>query len=79
VFGDEGEDQVGRDRRHLVEPRLAVLALDVIFLGERVAAEGLDAGLGRVPGGFRRQQLGDVRLLADLAAGLDAPRGFLES
>ena len=32
VLGDVRQDQVGRDRRHLVEPRLAELALDVVFV-----------------------------------------------
>ena len=38
-----GEDQVGGDRRDLIKPRLAELALDVVILGEAEAAVGLDA------------------------------------
>src|ERR1051326_1226104 len=38
VLGQIGEDQVGRDRRNLVEPRLAELALDVELLREADAA-----------------------------------------
>src|SRR5262249_40736250 len=34
VLGEVGQDQVGRDRRGLVEPGLAKLALDVELLGE---------------------------------------------
>src|SRR5580704_19094664 len=34
MFGDVGEDQIRRDRRHLIETRLAELALDVVFAGE---------------------------------------------
>src|SRR5206468_9342906 len=50
MLGDEGEHQVGRDRRHLIEPRLAEFALDVVFLSKAEAAMGLDAGIGRFPG-----------------------------
>jgi hypothetical protein len=35
VLADIGEDQVGRDRRGLVEADLAPFALDVVFFGER--------------------------------------------
>src|SRR6188474_1159141 len=38
VLGEVGENEVGRDRRHLVEPRLAEFALDIEFLGEAEAA-----------------------------------------
>ena len=34
-----GEDQIRRDRRHLIEPRLTELALDVVLLGEAEAAD----------------------------------------
>jgi hypothetical protein len=37
VLGEIGEDEIGRDRRHLIEPRLAELALDVELLGDAVA------------------------------------------
>src|SRR5262249_9301002 len=50
MLGDERQHQIGRDRRHLVEPRLAELALDVVFLGKAKAAMGLDRGIGRFPG-----------------------------
>src|SRR5215475_6233560 len=51
MLGNERQYQIGRDRRDLVEPRLAEFALDVIFLGEAEAAMGLDAGVRRFPGG----------------------------
>src|SRR4051794_33698880 len=60
VLGDVGQNQIGRDRRDLIEPRLAEFALDVVFLGEAKAAMGLYAGIGRVPGGIRRQHLGHI-------------------
>src|SRR4051812_39681000 len=34
VLGNVAEDQVGADRRHLVQPRLAELALHVVLVGE---------------------------------------------
>ena len=77
VLGDEGKHEVGRDRRHLVEPRLAELALDVVFLGKAEAAMGLDAGIGRFPGRIRRQHLGHVGLGAAVEPGLVFARGLL--
>src|SRR3546814_9285968 len=71
VLGEEGEDEVGRDRRHLIEPRLAILALDVVLLGKAEAAVGLQAGLGRRPGRLRGQHLGHVGLLAAALAGVE--------
>ena len=53
-----GRDEVRGDRRHLVEPRFAEFPLHVVFLGEAEAAEGLDAGIRRLPGSIRRQELG---------------------
>src|SRR3954471_5639353 len=38
VLGDVAEDQVGADRRHLVQPRLAELALHIVLGGEAEAA-----------------------------------------
>jgi hypothetical protein len=48
VLAEIGQDQVRRDRRDLVEARLAELALDIVFLGEAEAAVGLHAGVGRL-------------------------------
>ena len=47
VLGHVGQDQVGGDRRHLVQAGLAELALDVVLAGEAEAAVGLQAGVGR--------------------------------
>src|SRR3546814_19911625 len=71
VLGEEGEDEVGRDRRHLIEPRLAILALDVVLLGEAEAAVGLQAGLGSGPGSLRGQHLRTVGFLAAALDGLE--------
>src|SRR5579875_1696011 len=46
VLGDIGEDEVGGDRRHRIEPGLAEFALDVEFLGKAEAAVGLQAHVG---------------------------------
>ncbi len=40
VLADIGEDQIGRDRRGLVEASLAPFALDVVFLREGKPAIG---------------------------------------
>src|SRR5690348_7448029 len=71
MLADIAQDQVGADRRHLVEPRLAVLALDIVFLGEAEAAMGLEAGLGRGPGGIGAEHLAHVGLLAAVLAALE--------
>src|SRR3954449_8024701 len=55
-------DQVVRDRRDLVEARLAELALDVVLRGEAEAAVRVDADVGRLPGGLGGEVLGHVGL-----------------
>src|SRR3977135_3579708 len=55
MFGEVRENEVGRDRRYLIEPRLAEFALDVIFLRKAEAAMGLHAGVGGFPGSIGRQ------------------------
>src|SRR5437868_15456903 len=54
MLGDKGQHEVGRDRRDLVQSRLAEFALDVVLLGEAEAAMGLDAGIRRLPGRIGR-------------------------
>ena len=69
VLGDVGEDQVGRDRRDLVQPRLAELALDVVVLGEAEAAVRLHGDVRGLPRRVGGEQLRHVRLgAAGLAA-----------
>ena len=41
VFGDVGQDQVGRDGRDLVQPRFAEFALDVVLVCEAESAAEL--------------------------------------
>ena len=72
MLGNMGEDQVGRDRRHLVQPRLAELALDVVFARESVAAVELQAGVGRLPCRIRGQHLRHIGFRAAIEAGADA-------
>src|SRR5882762_399606 len=84
VLGEIAEDEIGRDRCDLVQPRLAELALDVVLLGEAESAVGLQAHVARLPRGFRRELLGHVRfrpaglaLLVELRGALDHQRrGF---
>ena len=64
MLGQVGIDQVGGDRRDLVEPRLAELALDIVLLGEAEAAMRLQAHIGGGPGGIGGQQLRHVGFLA---------------
>ena len=60
VLGDVRQDQVGRDRRHPDEPRLAELRFRRRTRGE--ASRHGSAGVGRLPRGLRGQQLGHVGL-----------------
>src|SRR3712207_3510348 len=62
VLPDVGEDQVRRNRRHLEEPRLAELALDVVLGVVGVAAEGLHRRVRGLPRGVGREEQGHVRL-----------------
>ena len=74
MLGDVGEDQVRRDRRDLIEPRLAELALDVVVLGEAEAAVRLDRDVGRLPRRVGGEQLGHVRLGAARLAAIEQLR-----
>ena len=49
VLGDVGEDQVGRDRRHLIQARLTEFSLHVVFRGEAEASMKLEAGFAGFP------------------------------
>src|SRR4029079_6583132 len=55
MLGDERQHQIGRDRRHLIEPRLAEFALDVVLFRKAKTAMGLDRRIGRFPRRIRRQ------------------------
>jgi hypothetical protein len=68
------EDEVRGDRRDLVEPGLAELALDVVLLGEAEAAVGLQAHVGGEPAGLGGHELGHVGLGAAGLAGLEHRR-----
>src|ERR671917_1389117 len=62
VLADVGEDQVRRDRRHLEEPGLAELALDVVLGVVGVATEGLHRRVCGLPRGVGGEEQGHVRL-----------------
>ena len=70
VLGEVRQDEIGRNRRHLIEPGLAELALHVIFLGKAKTAMGLHACVRGFPGGIGRQHLGHVGLGAAIDARL---------
>src|SRR5512134_3056929 len=55
------QDQIGGNRRHLVQPRFAELPLDVVLGGKAEAPKGLETSVGRLPTAVGRQQLGHVR------------------
>src|SRR5918998_5143026 len=75
VLADVGEDQVRRDRRHLEEPGLPELALDVVLGVVGVAAEGLHRRVCGLPGGVGGQEQGHVRLGAAGLAPIEELRG----
>ena len=77
MLGQIRQDQVGADRRHLVQPGFAVLALDVVFLGEAEAAMGLDADIRRLEGSVGGEHLRHVRLGARILPGLVEPQRLL--
>src|SRR6186713_459399 len=62
VLGNIRQDQVRRDRRHLVEAGLAELAFDVVFAGETETAVCLQADVRRFPRCLGGEQLCHVRL-----------------
>src|SRR5690606_21714054 len=64
------QNQVGGDRRHLVQTGLAELALDIVFAGKAETAVGLQAGVGRFPGRLGRQVLGHVGRRTGVATGV---------
>ena len=71
------QNQVRRNRRHLIQPRLAELALNIVFLGETEAAMGLDAGLGGGPGAVGGQHFRYVGFLASMLPGVEFANAFM--
>ena len=70
MFRHITEDQVGRDWRHLIKPRLAELTLHIIFLCKPEPAMGLHASLRRRPGRIGAEHLGEVCFFAGVFTGL---------
>jgi hypothetical protein len=62
MFGDIGQDQVGGNRRDLIEPRFAELAFNVVFASEAKPAVILEADVGRFPRCIGSQHLRHVGL-----------------
>ena len=49
MLGEVRQNEIGRNRRYLIEARLAELAFDIVFFGEPETAMGLHAGVGSLP------------------------------
>src|SRR3546814_17357148 len=75
---DMAQYQVRADRRDLIEPRLAELAFDVIFLGEAEAAVGLDAHIGGIPARLRREHFYHIGFGAARLARLEQRRRLID-
>src|SRR5690349_14359662 len=74
VLAEVGEDQVVRDRRDRVEPRLPELSLDVEVGGEAGAAVRIEAGVRGEPRRLGGEQLRHVRLGAAVCAPVEEAR-----
>jgi hypothetical protein len=57
MFAHVGENEIGRNRCHLIQPGLSEFALDIIVNGEPVASIRLHGDVCCLPGGVSRQQL----------------------
>ena len=57
MLSQVGEDQIRRNRRHLIKPSFTEFPLDIELLGKPEAAMGLHAHIGRSPRGVSRQKL----------------------
>src|SRR5688572_1162483 len=68
------QDQIRRDRRNLIQARLAKLAFHVVIGGESETAERLQTHIRRLPRGIGGKQLRQVRLRASRAAFVEQPR-----
>src|SRR5215831_14202280 len=77
MFGEKAENQIRRNRCHLIKPRFAELAFDIVFLGKPKTAIGLNAGFCGSPGRIGRQELRHVGLGAAVHAGLKQCGGLL--
>src|SRR5579885_3004159 len=77
MLGYVRENEIGRDRGDLIEPRLAEFAFDVVFVRKAEAAVELQACIGRLPGGVSREQLGHVGLRAGGLPGVEKLAGLV--
>src|SRR5262249_61902041 len=62
MLRDVRENQVGRDRRNLVQAGLPELALDIVIFGKAEPTVRLQSGVGGLPRGISGQKLGHVGL-----------------
>lgn len=60
MLADIGQNEIGRNRCHLVQVGFAELPFNIVFAGEAETAVRLQAGVGRLPGGFGRKIFGHV-------------------
>ena len=72
VLGDVGEDEVGRDRRDLIEAGFTEFAFDIVFAREAETAMELQASIGRFPRRLGGKVLRHVGLSGTIFAGIEA-------
>src|SRR4051794_16000213 len=71
VLAHVRQDEIGRDRRHLIEARLAELAFDIVLGRESEAAVSLQAHVGGFPRRIGAEQLRHVRFSTARLVGIE--------
>src|SRR5262249_3059449 len=77
VFAHEAQDQIVRNGGGAIEPGFTPFALDVVFLGKAVSAQGVHCGFARLPRGLGSEVLCYVGFGTARQAGIKE-RGSLE-
>ena len=77
MFADECQNQVSRDRGHLIEARFPELSLDVEFLGETRSPIGLQASIAGLPGSRCREHFGHIGFCAAALASIKQACRFM--
>src|SRR5690348_12234046 len=77
MLGQIGQDQVGGDRRNLIQARFTELSLNVIFRCETKSSVGLQAYIRSLPGSISREQLCHVRLSPAELSRVEESRRFV--
>lgn len=62
MLGHIGQDQVGRNWRHLIEAGFTKLSFHIVFTGKAETTVELQTGVRRFPAGFCRKVFGHIRL-----------------